>query len=197
MSIFFWRRLYVTCCLSVASLLAGCTAQHDSQPVRPKPEEFDAAMLSKLPPWRASRDLTDDEWDYVIFVAQQAQRCDPADVVKVLQNASTRRPDPEQMLMDYEDSSHLMLLMRVIFQLPEAVPTQLVPGTRGYIRDRYSLSGKTYLSWPVSWPQGQSRPRLVQRYKGGMGPPYSAVDEYCYFLEHYSYRPLPGSLRTE
>ena len=127
------------------------------------------------------------EWDLLIRTAKELQRCDPIVVQKAIKEFIAK-----SMWCDDSDQqwSKIFLLLRVMFDLPEAVSPQKACFFGGWmIPWRASeVEGNANLAWPMRWRSG--KPELVACFTGYKGPPYQAEEEYRYYLESYPFRVL-------
>jgi hypothetical protein len=90
------------------------------------------------------------------------------------------------------DPNKLYLLMRVLFDVPEAIPSEstgvfvFMRGEEGMMLPRQGQP--LNLLWPLGYERGQ----LVYKHAilGHMGPPYAALAEYDYFAANFPLRPL-------
>jgi hypothetical protein len=144
--------------------------------------------FASLAPWTQPAKFSDADWENYIRVARQVQNADPKTVESALE-AFMQSAFNEQF-KGYESESKPFLLMRVVFQLPEAAPEKERRSFKGWENwPPADANGNVNLSWPVSWRTG--RPELLDSYQGSMGEPYAAADEYRYLLSRYPYRQPP------
>jgi len=146
--------------------------------------------LDSLPPWSHDEPFSDEDWAKYVEAARQVQEADPETITAVL-DAFIKRAASEEC---YENESKPFLLMRLVFDLPEAAPERErfsfkgwanwpAPDSRGYVS----------LAWPLSWRSG--RPEVVAAYAGSAGRSYAASEEYRYLRERFPYRDLEGAMK--
>lgn len=144
------------------------------------------ARIAALPPWREG-DLSQEEWNEYLTVARHLQESDPDTVESVL--AEFIELAAKEEFRGYESESKAFLLMRVIFDLPEAAPEAERKSFKGWVNWPAADSrGEVSVAWPLSWKSG--RPRLVSAYEGSEGVRYAATSEYRHFRARYPYRDL-------
>jgi hypothetical protein len=172
-------------------LCIGCSSARESitrSDVDQREVDDLVGLIHGLPPWRASRDLTDQEWDEVVKVAKVVQSSRPSIVVIALRRFIDEAVE-EPAAEDYLAETKAFLLMRVVFELPEEAPsTEAFPLVPWINRPPPSPDDPFNVSWPVSWHGGA--PRLVARLEGTEGAPYCPQAEYRYFLSRYPMRSL-------
>lgn len=141
-------------------------------------------MFNSLRPWSRNSGFTDRDWDNYELVARIVQQTDPQVVEESLKSFESEKAFP---VTDYTDESKLFLLMRVMFDLPEAAPVEERRQRKGWTNwPPPDGHGKVSLAWPISWAHG--KPELVASYEGSEGPPYPAVADYRYLLANYPFR---------
>jgi hypothetical protein len=144
-------------------------------------------LFRYLTPWSEREDLTKKEWDNYLQVARVVQQSTPQVVESALELFMQEAIQEE--FKGYESESKLFVLMRVLFDLPEAVPENQRQCFKGWINwPKADSNGQVSLVWPILWQS--ARPALLAPYEGSEGLPYAAVAEYRYFLTHFSYRQL-------
>jgi len=147
-------------------------------------------QIALLEPWRVDGEYSQEGWKKMVRLARVIQRAAPADVSTALEAFAESRAFTVHR--DYEEDSRPFILLRIVFQLPEANPTNSLP--RGFKGWRYSSTNSAPPpSWPVGWRNG--KPHLVCGWPGSSGRGYGAVAEYEYFLKTYPYRDL-ATLRS-
>lgn len=144
-------------------------------------------LFGSLAPWSQRQDLTKEEWNNYLKVARAVQQSTPEVVESALE--LFMRGAIQEEFKGYEGESKLFLLMRVVFDLPEAAPESQRRSFKGWINwPEADSEGNVSLAWPISWQS--ARPALIAPYEGSEGIPYAAVKEYRYLLEHFPYRQL-------
>ncbi len=159
-------------------------------------------LLQGVRPWpEGSTNYSVAAWNALISAARVLQVCDPNSVSNALQEYQAQF-DKAGFIgtgsnkLDFIDAdSKLLLLMRVVFELPERGPAaESRVGFGGWI-SRSADGGANWrrnLAWPISWTQ--AGPRLVATFGGLEGPRYDAAVEYSYFRTNYPTRGLKGKL---
>lgn len=144
-------------------------------------------LIQSLRPWSQREGFTDADWKNYVDVAKIVQETDPRTVEAALDQfvrAATQEP-----FTGSEGESKPFLLMRVVFDLPEAAPERLRRSFKGWTNwPRADAQGAVSLAWPISWRSG--KPELVASYQGSEGMPYAALAEYHYLRGHFPYRRL-------
>lgn len=120
----------------------------------------------------------------------------------LLQNAMilSALSDSEMMtgVLDYsdyyrdqiEDLSKLLLILRIIYNVPDSIPIQQAKTFGGWIRPTEELTGPYFkIAWPVATDQ-QNHPFINYPYMGYMGAPYHASGELEYFINSFGRRQL-------
>jgi hypothetical protein len=171
------------------------------------PGKLDSLLL-QIDPWpEGSTDYSPKSWRHLLQAAKYVQECDPASVRVQLahrQSASDgelssipkTQEEGDKVLRLFarrlEDDGKLLLLMRVIFDIPENERTE--PSIRFYAwrmrgTERNS-DGTVNLAWPISWNGGN--PKLISGRTSleGVNTLYNAAGEYDYFRERYPLRAL-------
>lgn len=153
-----------------------------------------AHILATIEPWPSeAAEYNTTNWDRLISAAKLVQKCDPATVEKALRERDRDRftQGSEQSTNRSEEEGKLVLLMRVIFQLPEgekATPdvTYEATGNFGHLNS----DGTINFCWPVSWTGG--KPKLVSEniMSKGIQPLYKSAEEYSFFRGRYPMRNL-------
>ena len=142
--------------------------------------------MSELSPWQRD-DFADEEWETYVNAAKLVQSSDPETVEAALEEFI--RDAIKEEFRGYTSESKPFLLMRVVFDLPEAAPESERRSFKGWINwPPADASGEVSLAWPLSWDSG--KPRLIAPYAGSEGIPYSAASEYRHLRERYPFRTL-------
>jgi hypothetical protein len=169
-------------------------------------------LLREVHPWPTGSNVYGDKnWENIISVAKDFQKADPVSVERTLcdyQNEtildkgmihgdkrldfSSYRVDPELYQERLEEDGKLLLLMRVIFDLPEhAAPAQRNTffGWITYGQD-VNPDGSVNIAWPLSWTN--ATPKLLSGQTGiqGIVDVYDVLSEYKHFYSHYHFRSL-------
>ena len=145
------------------------------------------ALIGSLRTWSRPEDFSGDDRQKYITAAKTVQETDPQIVEAAL--AEFIADATREAFTGYESESKPFLLMRVVFDLPEAAPEHMRLLFKGWTNwPRAAADGSVNLAWPISWQSG--RPELIASYSGSEGKPYDAVGEYRYFRSHFPYRPL-------
>lgn len=145
------------------------------------------ARLRELPAWRADRDFTHQEWAAFIDVAKLVQTANPDVVASALDDLMRERFSEEYR--GTETDSKPFILMRVVFELPEAAPVEQRFSYKGWSNWPVpDARNQVNLGWPVTWQGGH--PGLQALYDGSMGRPYTASAEYRFLLQTFPFRKL-------
>jgi len=159
-------------------------------------------LMAPIEEWHSVRDrpakgLSYTNWDRLISVARWIQQVDPRSVERALfdyqmegsESGEFQRATSNEFMNDRK----LVLLMRVIFEVPESLPDD---GWRvefgGWVTmgtDR-NTNGTVNRAWPIRWNDGT--PRLVSGFRGiqGINSRYDAAGEFNYLRTHYKMRDL-------
>ncbi len=155
-------------------------------------------LLAKVQEWPDDNGATNYpkfNWTEMGLVAKIVQNCPPKQVQKALhqyqligsQDGDFQSLNEGQLRNDKK----LYLLMRMVFDLPEA-ESGVGVYFGGWVRPpgSYDLSAVQNVAWPVQWNNGH--PALVSGYRGlqGIDARYNAGEEYQYFLGKYRIRDL-------
>jgi hypothetical protein len=143
--------------------------------------------LGSLRPWSQRDAFTRDDWGNYMEAAKAVQKADQQTVETAL--GEFVREAVQETFTGYESESKPFLLLRMVFDLPEAAPQQSRLIFKGWVNwPKPDAQGNVSLAWPVSWQSG--KPDLVASYEGSEGKPYDAAAEYRYFRSHFPYRHL-------
>jgi hypothetical protein len=181
---------------TVAVLASSCVSSLNNSPrdggrrQTPTLESQLAAKLHDVQPWGDSIEYTKASWDNLLTAARLIQENDPQHVEQSLQKY--------QLSCDRDDDGKLLILLRVVFALPEDRPLGDVD-RNGWV---ISFGGwmhtdntyRTNAAWPISWSDGS--PKLVARNAGLQGPAYDAAQEFHYLRGKYPMRDL-GVVRKD
>lgn len=125
-------------------------------------------------------------WDGLILAGRVAQKNDPQRVEEGLRNYQKSHD---------QDDDKLLLLMRVVFDLPETrvLGENIQSGGwiiafGGWMDATGSENRKTNAAWPITWNNGN--PKLLVGFAGFQGPRYSAAAEFHYLRGKYPSRNL-------
>jgi hypothetical protein len=144
------------------------------------------AEFRSLAPWTSASAFGAPEWAEYRRVAGLVLHTDP-EVVTEADRFVREALDEE--FTGSEPESAVFLLMRVLFDLPEAAPELMRVSQKGWVNwPTPNEHGQVSLAWPISWASGS--PELTASYEGSMGRPYSAGREYRDFLERFDFRKL-------
>jgi hypothetical protein len=145
--------------------------------------------IDPLPP--DSSAYSRSNWNALIEAARIVQKCEPQSVITALKQYQESTATNMHTL----DDTRLLLLMRVIFEIPDrAEPNEghkffgkafggwITLGTHIY------ADGSLNLAWPITWNDGN--PALRSGYIGLQGARYDAAEEYRELREKYSLRKL-------
>ncbi len=184
----------------VAALLTSCgTARLQ----RPQDAAIDGAdqlrlVLATVEAWpMGETNYSEESWRNLFAAARAIQATKPSAAVRALRKyqesfappGTFQVPSAEGNIQDRK----LFLLMRVVFDLPEAAPGTAVPGWapsfEGYMRPLLGCAPGD-LAWPLTWHLGH--PALLSGYVGMQGAMsrYRAFDEYKYFHKKFHFREL-------
>lgn len=148
-----------------------------------------AQILRSVEPWPdEAADYSVASWRALITAARALQGKSALSVEKALrkyQEDYASRPA-------VKEDTKLLLLMRVIFELPEKLPYK----TRDQVQFGGWLSmgtdinsdGSINVAWPISWDH--RGPSLIAGFSGLQGRRYDAAEEYRYFRSKYPMRNL-------
>lgn len=154
-------------------------------------EEQLLTSLNALSPWTEQQDFSESEWGRYLTVARMVQKTDSATVESTLNKFLARAA--KESFAGSETESKPFILLRAVFDLPEAAPVERRRSFKGWTNwPKPNADGQVSLAWPVSWRTG--KPHLVAPYEGSLGLPYAADQEYRYMLDNFPYRNLgePG-----
>jgi hypothetical protein len=159
--------------------------------------------MQAVEPWPGyGTNYSSVNWMRLILVAKVIQK-EPPKAVEALfyhyqligsTNQDFQNFNEEQL----QNDTKLFLLMRVIFQLPEALHAdkKSLPIFGGWMgrwpvsNGEINSNGTFSIAWPMKWSNGH--PKLIAGWLGlqGIKSRYNAVDEYKYFLQNYPMRDL-------
>jgi len=145
------------------------------------------SLFDSLSPWSQKEGFTDIDWENYRQVARDVQKS----ISEVVESALElfMKEAIQEEFKGYESESKLFLLMRIVFVLPELAPEILRRSFKGWVNwPEADSKGNVNLSWPISWQSAE--PKLIDRYEGSEGVPYSAIQEYRYLLQNFPYREL-------
>lgn len=140
--------------------------------------------LVELPDWPS--DNAPESWAPYVVAAQRFQES-ARDVQRtVIQQVMATSQSPWDA---NERAYRLLLLLRVVFDLPERAPAS---ERRVYLPchdvPQPDSDGMVSIAWPLSWTQ--SGPCVVSRCARTSGPPYLPLRELEHFQNNYKYRVL-------
>ena len=92
-------------------------------------------VLDSLPPWSHDESFSEDDWTKYLEAAKLVQQSDPEVVTAALERFTKEAAGEE--FKGYEGESKAFLLIRVVFDLPEAAS------------ERERLSFKGWANWPA------------------------------------------------
>lgn len=165
-------------------------------------------LLQDIAPWPdGETTYSDRSWRSLISAAKYIQGCDPASVESTLieyehKTYVDKASPPPNSGVDYyknaglpqyvkrlEDDSRLLLLMRMVFNLPDHNPSNGIQyfGWKSFAERK---DGTTDLNWPIRWEN--DLPVLASGMTGmqGVVDVYNVVGEYKYFSKKYHFRSL-------
>jgi len=158
-------------------------------------------LLNSAKPWPGmGTNYPRSSWSQLVRVAEIIQHSPPAAVEKVLHEYQFKdgdeEVDPRRLMEQLDRDSKLFLLMRIIFNLPEAAPEKK---ENRFVSDgwmsRWNKSGQgteprntINLAWPITWQAGN--PRLLTGSSGYQGQRYDAAAEYAFYQQRFSFRDL-------
>ena len=162
-------------------------------------------LVDNIAPWPdGETTYSVKDWATLVAAAKYIQSCDPASVESTLREFQdetsvdkTVRPpntysapsDLSQLMKRLDDDSKLLLLMRMMFELPDHIKGMEIEyfGWRSYAGHK---DGTFDQNWPICWMNGQ--PKLASGMTSLEGPVdvYNVVGEYQYFSAQYHFRNL-------
>ncbi len=147
------------------------------------------AVLDALRPWTGRGDFTDADWRGYVDAARAVQQTEPA-VVEAALDAFVAGWAGDTAL-EYTRDSKPFLLMRVVFDLPEAAVVAARRSFKGWVNwPAPDAQGQVSLAWPLTWRGGA--PALSASYEGVEGGPYDAAAEYRFLRATWPFRALQG-----
>jgi hypothetical protein len=210
----FLQELYGVALVIIAVVLhcPSCSSGQNLSPVAAlrslEPEKLNALLL-QIDPWpEGSTEYSTQGWKRLIIAAKYVQECDPVSVKVQLSRRQSEfsegdtgpipktREEGEKtlQLLDkrLEDDGKLLLLMRVVFEIPEnkrGEPSKRFYAWRMRGTERNN-DGTVNFAWPISWKAGN--PKLVSGRTSleGVNTLYNAAGEYDYFTHRYPFRDL-------
>ncbi len=134
-----------------------------------------------------------DSWRKLFSVAAKMQTNSSESVEKAIREyqlldvRNGRFDDP--YAAGIHNDRKLFLVMRVVFDLPEAAPKKerFIKGWET-MRTEVNRDGTLNLAWPLKWHQGQ--PELVSGFTFYEGVRYNAADEFHYLCARFRKRAL-------
>lgn len=149
-------------------------------------------LLSTVENWpHGSTNYPDSAWERLTAVAREVQRDSPTSVEIALFEYQHIGGDFQDSPGAYDDGK-LLLLMRVVFDLPDASQKNQLHMFAGWVTlgTEFNADGTANVDWPLKWSNG--RPYLVSGFIGvqGIGARYDAEAEYRYLLGKYKCRDL-------
>ena len=145
------------------------------------------AILEALRPWTDREAFGEADWRGYVDAARAVQRAEPA-VVEAALDAFVAGWAGDTAL-NYARDSKPFLLMRVVFDLPEAAAVGARRSFRGWVNwPAPDALGQVSLAWPLTWRGGT--PALSASYEGVEGGPYDAVGEYRFLRARWPFREL-------
>jgi hypothetical protein len=176
-------------------LVTGC----DKQEVGPDSTSISAESLfnaiSRVEPWRSTKDYTSNDWKNAIEAARMFQNATPSTVELVLQRFA--ETEPGAIKDDFIEMSKLLLILRIAFDLPESATNNPSASAMTWESGRSEINadGSFNVAWPIRWNNG--RPILIKRYSGLSGPAYTVLGDYHIFRSRYPFRKLPEKGSTK
>jgi hypothetical protein len=192
-------KLFYATVVAACVFMSSCRTAPDFKEATIKIEAQLADYLPRIAPWPDGSDpfpsYGRENWTNLIALANILQTNAPKSVEEALysyQVKGCRSTDFSDMTYDaLLIDGKLFLLMKLVFNLPEAQKGQYV-FFGGWVRPEYawSLNGVHNWSWPVQWNNG--KPKLFSGYEGfeGIDARYNAAEEYKYCLKRFPMRDL-------
>jgi hypothetical protein len=152
-----------------------------------------AAMLRRIEPWPSwPSAYTAQSWGKLITVAQDLQNYSPNSIQDVLRwyEESWELVNVDTYEARIKDDSKLLLLMRVVFDLPENAPSMQKYFPWSLNGTEVNEDDSVNMGWPISWKAG--KPRLVSGVTSiqGVVGGYHVAKEYDFMLRHCGFRKL-------
>ena len=165
-------------------------------------------FLHDIAPWPGGKSAYSDEnWQALVVAAKFIQNCDSASVESTVREYQNRTyidkafPPPKSGVDYYknigpfearnrrEDDSKLLLLMRVLFDLPEHMKAT---GIRYFGWESFAehQDGTMDMNWPIRWTEGKPELASGETRLEGVVDVYNVLGEYKYFSERYHFRNL-------
>jgi hypothetical protein len=166
------------------------------------------ALMRPIEPWPGwGTNYSRSNWVLLVAAAKVIQGSSAATVGKALeryQMGNSTNRDLQPLSKELDNDTKLYLLMRVVFDLPEALqlPKKRLPFAFGCWAGLFlkqdgetNTDGTFNLAWPIRWNRGH--PALLAGWIGYEGPRYHAAGEYHYFRQKYRFRDLSSFSGTE
>jgi len=197
--------VYIAYCAIATLLIAQCCSCSSGQVLQPvrhisMDEGRLDTLLASATPWPdgfLTTNYPEASWRYLIRIAKEIQADNHKSVEKALRGFQLRGcTNGDFQLVESEQKENdrkLLLLMRIIFNVPESVNTpEPLFGCFVTMRSDINPDGSFNAAWPMKWNTGH--PILVCGFGGlqGHDPRYDAAREYHYFHSTYRFRDLSG-----
>jgi hypothetical protein len=193
----------VLCIIAILCLASGCYTARSTSSTGLDPSKL-AALLAQVDPWPGTQtNYSADSWTRLILAAEVVQDSRPQDVETAFYDYQLEGCiDGEFQVCPYrktEEDTKLFLLLRVVFDIPEAVSnhgqqvTFFGPWVGRWMPPNGEISSDGHtinLCWPLKWQSGY--PVLVSGWKAiqGVDARYNAKTEYRFLRHRYRMRDL-------
>jgi len=186
--------------LCTFGLLTSCQLAPDSNPegLSSLKEQRLEELLAPIEQWPSgmTTNYSRSGWERLVSAAKVIQTSNPNSVEKSLlrcqwkgcANGNFQLANERQA----ENDRKLLLLIRVVFDVSEAVPAHELHEFAGWIptKSLFNPDGTANQAWPIKWNRGY--PTLVSGFIGiqGIDARYNAAKEFHYFQSRYPLRDL-------
>jgi len=179
-------------------LTSSCRIAPESKGASIKIEAQLADYFPRIAPWPdgdAPSPYGRENWTNLVALANLLQTNAPKSVEEALYSYQLKGCGSNDFFtMTHDqllDDGKLFLLMKLVFNLPEAQRGQYAL-FGGWVRPKYAweINGVHNWSWPVQWDNGN--PKLFTGFLGlqGVNARYSAAEEYKFCLKRFPMRDL-------
>lgn len=146
-------------------------------------------VISRVEPWRSTKDYTSNDWKNAIEAARMLQNASAPTVDLVLQRFA--ETEPGVIKGGFVEMSKPLLILRIAFDLPESATNNPSASVMTWESggSEINADGSFNVAWPIRWNSGN--PILIKRYSGLSGPAYTVLGDYHIFRARYPFRQLP------
>ena len=124
------------------------------------------SQVSKIEPWTATTDYSDNGWKQLIKTARSFQKADRTVAAEALTGYLEKfANDPNQLSIE---QGKVYLLVRVVFNAPERGSARIPFAQWERGNTDVNPDGTFNQAWPIMWNDG--KPRLVAGRQGSAGP---------------------------